>query len=180
VTPTLRDFTVYPTSVTLTWDLNGNNSETQYQYSLDGGAALNVPTLGANFYTVSGLAPNSQHTFQVIAAGFGSTVSDLSQSTWTKANTPLEPLYVNTIAVDKLQFGLNTSNNPPYTEYALFVRQKDSPDSGVYLGHPSFDKVALATSTTPVWLTASDWGTLVDASTYVFTADQLPTDSMER
>lgn len=164
------------TTLTVTPDANGNPGPTEYaiQETGSGNYVQGDGSLGASAVwqtagtwgarIVTGLSVNTNYTFHVKARN-GSNVETafgLSTSLYTLANTPGIPT-VNNPSSSTLDVTLTLNGNPASTEYVI------QETGGNYVQADG------SLSASPVWQTASVWGTktvtgLTPATSYSFQA----------
>lgn len=156
------------TQITWTWSDN-SLEETGYNVWADPGSSAPVTlqtttTANAAQWTMTGLTPNTQYSFQVAASPGGDSEKTETFSTWTLAAVPGAPMLsdpTDTSLGVAIAAGVG---NPGGTEYALHCETASQ-----------WVQANGTLGAMPVWRTAGSWGTVVVTgltrrTSYSFTA----------
>ena len=176
--PAFAGFQVFPSSITIFVDPQGNGPDTYYRFWDDNPPnATDIVPLQTDgiqsWHTMTGLPVNSSHTFHFVARNLANseTHPSVDVSTWTLAS-PDAYISVGQNEPTTLELNLYPGSNPPdsynlgvNTQFAIQLAQV-TPDgyptqTGLFLGSsPGFSgsrQEFLPDSSTPVWRNLSQW-----------------------
>jgi hypothetical protein len=143
----------------------GTNSSTYGSSGAATPASVAAASTSTIYRALSSLSPNTQYYFRAVGTISGTATNGSQASFYTLANAPGVPLISNA-TINSLTVTLNSTTenaNPSATTYAIKV------------GSTQYVTAAGTLGTTPVYQTASAWGSkvvtgLAESTTYSFTA----------